>query len=87
MPISVRLDKKAESLLEEVTKILHTSKTDVIKRSLIDYCCRILEEKKSHPYELIKDLLGKEGSGRGDLSIRGEEILRQSFGRRKIDNP
>jgi Arc/MetJ-type ribon-helix-helix transcriptional regulator len=30
-------------------------------------------------YELIKDLLGKEGSGRGDLSARSEEILGKRF--------
>lgn len=87
MSISVRLNKEAESLLEETTKVLHTTKTGVVRRSLLDYCSRILEEKKSHPYELIKDLLDKVGSGKGDLSIRGEEILRQSFGRGKIDNP
>jgi Arc/MetJ-type ribon-helix-helix transcriptional regulator len=30
-------------------------------------------------YELIKDLLDNEGSGRNDLSSQGEEILRKRF--------
>ena len=30
-------------------------------------------------YELIKDLLNNEGSGRNDLSSQSEEILRKSF--------
>lgn len=82
MPLSVRLDKKTESLLGETASILNASKADVIKRSLSDYCSRILAERRKTPYELIKDLLGKEGSGRKDLSVRGEEILRERFGRR-----
>jgi hypothetical protein len=34
---------------------------------------------RRRPYELIKDLLDKRGSGKGDLSIRSEEILRELF--------
>ncbi len=67
MTVSVRLDKETESILEKTAKILQTSKGKVIKRSLKAYCSRILEEKKNFPYELIKDLLDKEGSGKGDL--------------------
>jgi hypothetical protein len=81
MPLSVRLDKETESLLEETASILKTSKAEVIKKSLSDYCTRVLTERRKRPYDLIKDLLGKEGSGRGDLSTRGEKILRERFGR------
>jgi len=77
--ISVRLDKETETELEKTARALHTTKSRVIKRSLREYCARVLEEEKRHPYRLIEDLLGKEGSGRGDLSIRGEEILREVF--------
>jgi hypothetical protein len=82
MPLSVRLDKKTESLLEQTASTLKTSKAEVIKQSLSDYCARILTEKRKRPYELIKDLLDRGGSGRGDLSGRGEEILRERFRRR-----
>ena len=81
MTVSVRLDKETEYLLEQTAKILQTSKGKVIKRSLKAYCSRILEEQKKFPYGLIKDLLDKEGSGKGDLSSRGEEILRDAFRR------
>mgnify|MGYP001034671306 CR=1 FL=1 len=83
MPLSVRLDKKTESLLKQTASTLRTSKAEVIKQSLADYCPRILTERRKRPYDLIKDLLGKVGSGRGDLSARSEEILRERF-RRKI---
>ncbi len=82
MPLSVRLDKKTESLLEQTASTLKTSKAEVIKQSLSDYCGRILTEKRKRPYELIKDLLDKGGSGRSDLSERSEEILRERFRRK-----
>lgn len=82
MSVSVRLDKETEGILEKTAKILRTSKGKVIKRSLKEYCFRILEEKQNYPYMLILDLLDKEGSGKGDLSIRGEEILRDAFRRK-----
>jgi len=82
MPLSVRLDKKTESLLEQTASALKTSKTEVIKKSLSDYCARVLTERQKRPYDLIKDLLGKAGSGKGDLSTRNEEILRERFRRK-----
>jgi predicted transcriptional regulator len=82
MPLSVRLDKKTESWFEETASTLKTSKAEVIKKSLSDYCARVLTERRKRPYDLIKDLLGEEGSGRGDLSTRGEEILRERFRRK-----
>lgn len=82
MPVSVRLDKKTESLLEQTASTLKTSKAEVIKQSLSDYCARVLTERRKRPYDLIKDLIGKDGSGRGDLSGRSEEILRERFGRK-----
>jgi len=82
MAVSVRLDKKIELLLKETSSLLRTSKAEVIKRSLSEYCPKILKERRKHPYELIKDLLEKGGSGRGDLSMRAEEIFRERLGRK-----
>jgi hypothetical protein len=82
MPLSVRLDKKTESLLEQTATTLKTSKAEVIKKSLSVYCTRVLTEKRKRPYDLIRDLLDRGGSGRGDLSARSEEILRERFRRK-----
>ena len=82
MSFSVRLDEKTEHMLEETAKVLQTRKGEVIKRSLAEYCSRILREKKKRPYELIEDLLDRGGSGEGDLASNGEEILRERFRRR-----
>ena len=35
--------------------------------------------KRKRPYELVKDLLDRGGSGRSDLSSRSEEVLRKRF--------
>lgn len=81
MTVSVRLDEETEAILKKTARVLHTNKGQVIRRSLKEYCSRVLQEKKAFPYKLIEDLLDREGSGRGDLSAKGEEILREAFRR------
>ncbi len=79
MPLSVRLDKETENLLEKTAALLNISKSEIVKKALKKYCGSILNTKKPTPYELTKDLLGSDGSGRGDLSVRAEEILGDVF--------
>jgi hypothetical protein len=83
MSVSVRLDEETKAVLEKTARSLRTSKTEVVKRSIRDFCYKALKERARRPYELIKDLVGKEASGRGNLSVRGEEILREHFRRKK----
>jgi predicted transcriptional regulator len=79
--MSIRLDKETTALLEETAEAVGISKAEVIRRSVLEYCPRTLNRMK--PYDLIRDLLEKRGSGRGDLSIKGEEILRSRLGHKK----
>lgn len=83
MPVSARLDEETNTMLENAARALRTTKTEVLKKSIREFCGRVLEERAKRPYELIRDLVGEEGSGRGDLSVRGEEILRERFGRKR----
>ena len=83
MPVSLRLDRETESILEKTARSLGESKSRVIKRSIRDFCSRTLEQRAEKPYDLIKDLIGSAASGRDDLSIRGEEILRERLSRKK----
>jgi hypothetical protein len=39
---------------------------------------------RRRPYDLIKDLLNKRGSGKGDLSARSEEILTELFKQKRL---
>jgi hypothetical protein len=83
MPVSLRLDRETEHILEKTARTLGETKSQVIKLSIRDYCSRTLEQRASRPYDLIKDLIGTAASGRGDLSMRGEEILRERLSRKK----
>ena len=85
MPVSVRLDKETEELLEKAARIMSKPKSKIMKESIKQYCSHVVTRKKMSPYELAKDLIGKEGSGRGDLSIKGEEILRELFKKKRHD--
>ncbi len=79
MSVRMRLDEYTEAILARTAKALRTTKTEVLKRSIREYCGRILDEKSKSPYELINDLVGEEKSGKGDLSVKSEEILRERF--------
>ena len=81
MPVSARLDEETNAILEKTARALRITKTEVPRRSSIrEFCGKVLEERAKRPYELIQDLIGEEGSGRGDLSLRGEDILKERFG-------
>ena len=82
MPFSVRLDEETEALLNKTARALDTTKSEVLKASIHDFCKKTLEDKKKRPYELILDLIGRESSGKGDLAINSEEILRKAFKRK-----
>jgi len=76
MPISVRLDKETEELLGKAAMILQTTKSNLIKKSIEQYCKPIVEKKGINHSEIIKRLIKDcPGSGRGDLSIRHREII------------
>ncbi len=79
MPISVRLDQQTESLLNKTANVLQTTKSEVIKDSIQSYCENILQEFKQRPYDLISDLIGAAESGKGNLSIDAEKILREKL--------
>ena len=79
MPLSVRIDDDTRAVLEKTARVLRASKSQVIKMSIREFCTKALHDTTRSPFELIKDLVGEEKSKRGDLSIRGEEILRERF--------
>ncbi len=46
MPISVRLDRDTEVMLEQAAEALGCSKASVIKESLAKYCPKVLARKR-----------------------------------------
>ena len=83
MPFSVRLDHETEALLNKTAKAMDTTKSEILKASIHDFCEKTLREKAKRPYDLISDLIGKESSGKGDLAIHSEEILRAAYKKKK----
>ncbi len=80
MPVSVRLDAETRAMLDRTAKVLRTTKTEILKRSVRDFCGRVLEEEGKKPYELTRDLVGEAESGRGELSMMTRGVLRERFG-------
>ncbi len=86
MSVSVRLDKETEELLDKATRALGQTKTDIIKKSIKQFCKPIVEKKTENLSEFIKTLVkDRPGSGRGDLSMKSEEILREIFRKKRDD--
>ena len=75
MMLSIRLDEELDRLVRRTARALGRTKSDVVKASLRDYCDRALRAHEPAPYALARDLLGRAGSGRGDLSTRGRKYL------------
>jgi predicted transcriptional regulator len=78
MPVSVRLDKETEELLERAARMTRTSKSAVVKESIREYCAPLVQKEGKNLADVIEELIkDAPGSGRGDLSVKGEEILRE----------
>ena len=83
MTVSVRLDKETEEMLEKASQMLGTTKSEVVKKSVKQYCIPIIKEKKQNLSDIIKDMInGHPGSERRDIALRSEEILRERFRRK-----
>lgn len=77
MAVSVRLDARLEDELAVASERLGLSKSEIIKQSLEAF----LRDKQVHltPWELGKDLFGKEGSGVGDLARNHSKYLKEKL--------
>ena len=73
--LSIRLEDELDLLLRRTAKAQGRTMSEVVKASLRDYCQRALREQAANPYALAEDLLGRAGSGRGDLSTKGRKYI------------
>ena len=72
--ISLRLTTDLEHKLNQISKTENVSKSEIIKKALIMYLND--NEKKYNPYFLGKDLFGKYGSGKSNLSKDYKKIVK-----------
>ncbi len=75
--VSIRLPEDLEQKLIEIAEIDKTTKTEIIKLALVKFFNDF--EKSSNPFELGKDLFGKYGSKKGNLSKDRKKILKEKL--------
>lgn len=72
--ISVRLDNQLEEELKQAASSIGLSKSEYVRQTLMD---KLTEEKsQKSPWELGKDLFGKYGSNRSDLSQNYKKLIK-----------
>lgn len=81
MAISLRLDGDLEHALEKHAKMMGRSKSELI-RGLIDDFLKNKTTRPS-PWEIGKDVFGRHGSGKGNLSFNRKSILKEKLHAKK----
>ncbi len=75
--ISVRLPEELENKLKKLSEQVKISKSDIVKNALTIYFEKHLDKRT--PYELGKDLFGRYGSGKSNLSTDYKKILKDKL--------
>ena len=75
--VSIRLPEELEKKLVEIAKVDKKTKTEIIKLALTKFIHDF--EKNTSPFELGKDLFGKYGSKKGNLSKDRKRILKEKL--------
>ena len=73
--LSVRLPGELEKKVKQLASAEGRTKTEIIRTALEVYVKT--KDQAASPYELGKDLFGKHGSGRGDLSVTYKSKVRE----------
>ena len=74
--ITLRLDHQLEQLLKKTAENLGLSKSELIRRSILDYISRL---KPQNAWDAGHDLFGRHASGRHDLSARRKELIKDKI--------
>ncbi len=74
---SIRLPKDVEDKVTDLAEMERTTKSEIIKRALRRYFESFDQEVT--PFELGKDLFGRNGSGKGSLSHNYKKIIKENL--------
>jgi RHH-type transcriptional regulator, rel operon repressor / antitoxin RelB len=74
--IALRLDPNLEKEISTVAKNLGLTKSDLIRKSLIEYIGKL---KSPNAWELGKDFFGRYSSGLKNLSVDRKTILKEKI--------
>ena len=81
MAISLRLEKKLDNDLSIYARITGKSKSEVVRHMLREGMAAY--RVAATPWELGKDLFGREGSGEGNRSVTRKTLVRQKLHAKK----
>lgn len=77
MTISLRLNSELERIIEKFAESEGKTKSELIRNLIIDFVKK--KSVKKTPWEVGKNLFGKEGSSLGNLSIDRKRILKDKL--------
>jgi len=75
--ITIRLSFELERKLNQIAKEENKTKTDIVKKALQNYFSEYFNKRSAS--ELGKDLFGKYGSGKRNLSRDYKKILKEKI--------
>ena len=74
--ISLRISGREAALIETLARELQLTQSDVLKEGLAALQDKLRQQRSA--YDIGRDLFGRHGSGRRDLSQRRKEIFRDA---------
>ena len=74
--ITLRLDPKLEQTINNTAKNLGQSKSELIRKSIIEYLATL---RKPNSWEVGEDLFGKYSSGLSNLSTNRKELIKNKI--------
>jgi predicted transcriptional regulator len=84
MPVSVRLDRETEVLVQRISRSTGRSKSEVIRDAIRRLADRDSVKPAESVYEQIADMVGVARGGSRRYAARSEEVLRRLFARRRV---
>ena len=74
--ITLWLDPQIEKTVNDLAHQMQISKSEFVRQSIFAF---IEKQEKPSPWELGKDIFGKYGSGRNNLSVDKKMLIREKF--------
>lgn len=79
MPISTRMDKETEDVMKRAAECLNLTRSEIVRKSVKEYCMKIIEERQNTPWETYQAIHTSGGSGHGKRVLRRKEILKDKL--------
>jgi|GEM_PF-588997 len=76
MPVSIRLDRESEEMLNKMSDSLHMTKSDAVRNAIRICYVKLLEENRKTPWEIYQSIHVPGGSGNGERVRRSRETLK-----------